>query len=66
MNIHSSIRAWKIPETQGRKELDKTEQPALSGIQGIGTKLDIQDKVWENIKQVPALLLINYDRESKI
>ena len=66
MNIHSSIRAWKIPETQGREELDKTEQPALSGIQGIGTKLDIQDKVWENIKQVPALLLINYDRKSKI
>ena len=50
----------------GHEELDTNEQPALSHIKGIGTKLDIQDKGWENIKQVPALLLINYERKIKI
>lgn len=50
----------------GHVELDTTEHPALSCIKGIGTKLDIQDKGWENIKQVPALLLINYERKSKL
>ena len=50
----------------GHKELDTTEQPELSRIKEIGTKLNIQDKGWENIKQVPALFLINYERKSKI